>query len=138
VSPIQVTRSSRWPSRSSSKSSPAPLEIISDESKLTRGSQARLTDGTACACLEPRAVRFCAVGALNRAAGELLADNGFYHATEAERTAWSPEHQRHRRTRGRDRDVQGRTRPAVGPLVVNFATAGLHKRKIIPQVKRRG
>jgi hypothetical protein len=60
------------------------LEIISDESKWTRGSLARLADGTACACLDPRAVRFCAVGALNRAAGELLADNGFYHATEAE------------------------------------------------------
>jgi hypothetical protein len=60
------------------------LEIISDESKWTRGSLARLADGTACACLDPRAVRFCAVGALNRAAGELIADNGFYHATEAE------------------------------------------------------
>src|ERR1700730_8805882 len=60
------------------------LDIISDESKWTRGSLARLADGTACACLDPRAVRFCAVGALNRAAGELLGDNGFYHATEGE------------------------------------------------------
>src|SRR5271169_2631949 len=60
------------------------LEIISDESKWTRGSMARMADGKACACLNPRAVRFCAVGALNRAAGEILAANRFYHASEAE------------------------------------------------------
>jgi hypothetical protein len=60
------------------------LEIISDESKWTRASLARLADGTACACLNPRAVRFCAVGALNRAAGELLSSNAFQHALEAE------------------------------------------------------
>jgi hypothetical protein len=60
------------------------LEIISDETKWTRGSMARLVDGKPCASLNPRAARFCAVGALNRAAGELLAGNGFYHAAEAE------------------------------------------------------
>jgi hypothetical protein len=60
------------------------LEIISDESKWTRGSMARMADGTACACLDPLAVRFCAVGALYRAAGELLAGNGFDRALEAE------------------------------------------------------
>jgi hypothetical protein len=60
------------------------LEIISDESKWTRGSTARLADGTACACVDPRAVRFCAVGALYQAAGELLAGNGFNRALEAE------------------------------------------------------
>jgi hypothetical protein len=60
------------------------LEIISHESKWTRGSMARLVDGKPCASLNPRAVRFCAVGALYRAAGELLTGNGFYHASEAE------------------------------------------------------
>jgi hypothetical protein len=60
------------------------LEIISDESKWTRGSMARMADGTACACLDPLAVRFCAVGALYRAAGELLSSNGFDRALEAE------------------------------------------------------
>jgi hypothetical protein len=60
------------------------LEIISDESMWTRGSMARTTDGKACACLDPLAVRFCAVGALCRAAGELLSSNGFDRALEAE------------------------------------------------------
>jgi hypothetical protein len=60
------------------------LEIISDESKWTRGSLARLADGKPCACLNPRAVSFCAVGALYRAACELLAVNGFHHASDAE------------------------------------------------------
>jgi hypothetical protein len=60
------------------------LEIISDESKWTRGSLARLAHGTACACLNPRAVRFCAVGALSRAAGELASSTAFQHALEAE------------------------------------------------------
>ena len=60
------------------------LEIISDESKWTRGAMARLADSKPCACLNPRAVRFCAVGALNRAADELLTQNGFHHAVEAE------------------------------------------------------
>jgi hypothetical protein len=60
------------------------LEIISDESRWTRGSMARLADSKPCGCLNPRAACFCAVGALNRAAGELLTQNGFYHASEAE------------------------------------------------------
>ena len=60
------------------------LEIISDETKRTRGAMARLADSKACGCLNPRAVCFCAVGALNRAAGEILAANRFYHASEAE------------------------------------------------------
>jgi hypothetical protein len=60
------------------------LEIISEESRWTRGSLARLADSKPCASRNPRAVRFCAVGALNRAAGELLTCNGFHHAVEAE------------------------------------------------------
>jgi hypothetical protein len=60
------------------------LEIILDESKWTRGAMARMADGAACAPLDPLAVRFCAVGALYRAAGELLSSNGFDRALEAE------------------------------------------------------
>jgi hypothetical protein len=67
------------------------LEIVSDESKWTRGSMARTADGNPCACLDPVAVRFCALGALFRAAGELfgmdkfaLGQNGFAQAVEAE------------------------------------------------------
>jgi hypothetical protein len=61
------------------------LEIVSDETKWTRGSMARLADSKPCGCRNPRAVCFCAVGALNRAAGEVLAVNAFHHAVEAER-----------------------------------------------------
>ncbi len=61
------------------------LEIISDELRWTCGAMARLADNKPCGGSNPRAVRFCAAGALNRAAGELLSQNGFYHASEAER-----------------------------------------------------
>jgi hypothetical protein len=68
------------------------LEIVSDPTKWTRGSMARTADGKACASLDPLAVRFCAVGALFRAAGELLGANefalgrdGFAQAVEAEK-----------------------------------------------------
>jgi hypothetical protein len=60
------------------------LEIVSDETKWTRGSMARTADGKACASLDPLAVRFCAVGALFRAAGELLGKDGFAQVVEAE------------------------------------------------------
>ena len=45
---------------------------------------ARLADSKPCGRPNPRAISFCAVGALNRAAGEILAANTFYHASEAE------------------------------------------------------
>ena len=48
------------------------LEIVSDEEHWTRASVARTADGRQCACFDPRAARFCAIGALNRAARELL------------------------------------------------------------------
>ena len=54
------------------------LEIISDEAHWTRASIARTADGSPCVCLDPLAFKFCAVGALYRAAGELLGD-GFEH-----------------------------------------------------------
>jgi hypothetical protein len=69
------------------------LEIISDESRWTRGSMARMADGTA--CLDPLATRFCAVGALYRAAGELLDGNGFHHALEAERFVLAANKEQH-------------------------------------------
>ena len=54
---------------------------------------ARLANSRPCGCLNPRAVCFCAVGALNRAAGEVLAVNGFHHAVEAERQVLAANHE---------------------------------------------
>ena len=48
------------------------LEIISDESRWTVAALARDQDGGPCQVTAPEAVRFCAVGALERAAFELL------------------------------------------------------------------
>jgi hypothetical protein len=50
------------------------LEIISDESRWTVAAVARDQDGGLCPVTAPEAVRFCAVGALERAAFELLGD----------------------------------------------------------------
>ena len=60
------------------------LEIISDEEHWTRGCVARTADGKQCACFDPRAARFCAIGALNRAARELLGVAGVEPAYAAE------------------------------------------------------
>lgn len=60
------------------------LEIISDESKWTRCSMARMADGKVCACLDPAAASFCAVGALYRAAALLFGAAGFNRALESE------------------------------------------------------
>ena len=60
------------------------LEIVSDEEHWTRASVARTADGRQCACFDPRAARFCAIGALNRAARELLGVAGVEHAYAAE------------------------------------------------------
>jgi hypothetical protein len=60
------------------------LEIISDESKWTRGAMARTADGSPCGCLDPAVARFCAVGALHRAAAELLGAHVFERVVEAE------------------------------------------------------
>ena len=61
------------------------LEIISDEEHWTRASVARTADGTQCACFDPRAARFCAIGALNRAARELVGAVEVEHGYVAER-----------------------------------------------------
>jgi hypothetical protein len=71
------------------------LEIVSDESKWTRGAMARTADGKACASLDPLAVRFCAVGALYRAASELLSSSGFNRALEAEHLVLAASHELH-------------------------------------------
>jgi len=60
------------------------IEIISDESKWTRCSMARMADGKVCACLDPAAASFCAVGALYRAAAILFGAGGFDRALELE------------------------------------------------------
>ena len=60
------------------------LEIVSDEEHWTRASVARTADGRQCACFDPRAARFCAIGALNRAARELLGVAGVEPAYAAE------------------------------------------------------
>ena len=52
------------------------LEIISNEAHWTRASIARTADGLPCACLDPLAYKFCAVGALYRAAVSLSVGTG--------------------------------------------------------------
>jgi hypothetical protein len=61
------------------------LELVSDENTWAKGAMARRADGMPCAPMHPRAVRFCAVGALQRAAGELSGgDQAFQRAEQAE------------------------------------------------------
>ena len=50
------------------------LEIVSDENRWTAATLARDQHGRSCPVHAPEAVRFCAVGALARAASELLGD----------------------------------------------------------------
>ena len=50
------------------------LEIISDETKWTRGAMARNAFGHSCSAWDQEAVRFCAVGAIYRAAFEMLGE----------------------------------------------------------------
>jgi hypothetical protein len=61
------------------------LELISDESKWTRGAMARNAYRWSCPVEALEAVRFCAVGAIRRAAFELLgeADTGLVDQIEA-------------------------------------------------------
>ena len=50
------------------------LEIISDETNWTRGAMARNAFGHSCSPWDQEAVRFCAVGAIYRAAFEMLGE----------------------------------------------------------------
>ena len=61
------------------------LEIISDEEHWTRASIARTVDGWPCTCLDPLAYKFCAVGALYRAAVELVGGNWFEQVFKTEK-----------------------------------------------------
>jgi len=54
----------------------AALTLIEDEKHWTRGAIARTADRYACAWNDPGAVRFCAVGALVRAAYDLVGNEG--------------------------------------------------------------
>jgi hypothetical protein len=67
------------------KLSPLALEIISDEAHWTRSFTARTSAGHPCACFDPSASKFCAIGALIRATGELLGEPSFERAYEAEK-----------------------------------------------------
>ena len=71
------------------------LEIISDEAHWTRVFVARRADGRPCACFDPCAVRFCAVGALIRAAGELVGVAGVERAYAAEKCVLAANGRRH-------------------------------------------
>jgi hypothetical protein len=61
------------------------LELISDEANWSRGAWARTSTGKPCAWIHPHAARYCAVGALNRAAFELAAEGWFELAVSAEK-----------------------------------------------------
>lgn len=52
------------------------LALIADEFHWSRGAWARTATGQPCAWADPSAVKFCAMGALNRAALELAHDVG--------------------------------------------------------------
>ena len=60
------------------------LHLIAEEEHWTRCSMARNRDGDPCSVWDPGAVRFCAVGALWRAAVELM---GELDVSAVERTA---------------------------------------------------
>ncbi len=51
------------------------LALISDKANWSRGAWARTPDGAPCGWADPKAVKFCAMGALNRAAWDLLRDD---------------------------------------------------------------
>lgn len=66
------------------------LELISDEANWSRGAWARTAEDRPCAWCHPSAVKFCALGALNRAAYDLapegvydLAASAMQHVMEA-------------------------------------------------------
>ena len=61
------------------------LELIADEPSWTSLIVARTAEGRPCGCMDPHAARFCAIGALYRAAGELLGSAGPELAFKAER-----------------------------------------------------
>jgi hypothetical protein len=63
------------------------VELIADEANWTRGSLARTRDGSRCGWSDPEATRYCALGALGRAAAELVVsyDQSHFFAMQAAR-----------------------------------------------------
>ena len=51
------------------------LEIVSDETRWTRGAMARNKLGHSCSAWDHEAIRFCAIGAIYRAAFDLLGES---------------------------------------------------------------
>ena len=60
------------------------LQLIVQQKNWTRGTIARSAGGVPCALLDPAAVRFCAIGALNRAAMQLTGKGAQSLARDAE------------------------------------------------------
>jgi hypothetical protein len=58
------------------------LDILSEEKHWTRCSMARNSEGYPCSVWDPAAVRFCAVGAMWRAAFELTGDLDVFPVVE--------------------------------------------------------
>jgi hypothetical protein len=64
------------------------LDLIRDETNWTTIYVARTASGSPCSCMDERAVRFCAIGALARAAQELVGTDeriGVERAYQAEK-----------------------------------------------------
>jgi hypothetical protein len=61
------------------------LELISDEANWSRCAWARTARGRPCSWTHPYAAKFCAIGALNRAAFELTTERSYELAMSAER-----------------------------------------------------
>ena len=60
------------------------LELIADEPSWTSLIVVRTAEGSPRGCVDPDAARFCDIGALYRAAGELLGNVGPEHPFKAE------------------------------------------------------
>jgi hypothetical protein len=61
------------------------LELIADEANWSQGAWARTVSGKPCPWVDQAAKSFCALGALNRAAFELVAEGGYELAISAAR-----------------------------------------------------
>jgi len=61
------------------------LDIISDEGRWTCLAVARTANGRPCDCRDVAAARFCAIGALYRASGDLLGEEAFQFVFRTEK-----------------------------------------------------
>jgi hypothetical protein len=60
------------------------LDLIAEQERWTRGALARTSNDRPCSWSDPHAAKFCAVGALNRAATEAIKGWGCSRAMEAQ------------------------------------------------------